>query len=191
MVLNVRMSKNDEDDYWNSSDKKVITFFDEDEGGGAFGVSCQGTSKLSQQLREWELGDSSDPNVFAGGKLTDPVLPLHHIISESSLQTILDEGSGRIEQAPRQSPQDVINKCILGIPTNFESCRSLQEKRELLELASKCGEGETILAALLFVSQTLSKRHFYNMLRDNAIAFSHYSNYLAAKNEMVQLGHLF
>jgi hypothetical protein len=63
--------------------------------------------------------------------------------SDSSHATSRDLGDQSI------SPESLVEKLVLCLPANLESCHSLSSKSKLLSCAIKCGDGEAILAVSL------------------------------------------
>ncbi|XP_063225585.1 vacuolar protein sorting-associated protein 16B isoform X2 [Bacillus rossius redtenbacheri] len=147
--------------------------------------------------------------------LDDPEVvkrPLHSLISEEALQCILDfaahrqrplvaRGAGVEEQLRmlrRQvegrwtpPPVDVtIKKLLLGQPYSLELYRSKASKTDLLDAAVKLGDGNAILAIVLFLVKTLKKSLVYQLLRTRPTAVAQYANYLATRLQVHELADL-
>lgn len=104
-----------------------------------------------------------------------------------------------------------MKKILLGEPYSFEMYRSFFSKKTLLKYAVKSSDGDAILAVripyiysrfiifesnlsyfqvVIFLSRTLKKSLFYQLLMDYPVAVSHYVHYLYIRRQMNELSDL-
>lgn len=62
----------------------------------------------------------------------------------------------------------------------------MHEKENLLDEAIKGGNGDAILAIVLFLKQTLKKSHFNTILQARPTAVKHYINYLLLRFQVTE-----
>ncbi|XP_026293560.1 spermatogenesis-defective protein 39 homolog [Frankliniella occidentalis] len=204
------------EDFWNSSSIKSFNFDDDEPGGGLFGVSKSGTARLSQQVRASlpgeEYGGNNDS--LTGSTSTtssNTAPPLHTLISEKCLTAIMDADypdtaygdpvkrvmkpeeeirmlKRQVQERWDEPPVELTIKHIfLGRPHSLESYRSLSSKRALLDAAINLGDGNAILAVILFLVQTLKKSLLHQILASNPVAATHYARYLATRLQAAEL----
>lgn len=134
-------------------------------------------------------------------------LPLHMIISEEDLTSIMEDQSRNEMPVPKgisleeevkllrkklvdfsyaPSASSVVAKLILGKPCSLEMFRSLQEKEALLDEAVACGNGNAMLKVVLFLENTLKKKLFHRLLQTRPEAVSHYVNYMALRLKVTE-----
>lgn len=80
----------------------------------------------------------------------------------------------------------VIRKVLLKKPYSFECFRALHEKENLLNEAIRSGNGDAILAVVLFLQRTLKKRHFHAIMQSNAQAVKHFINFLLIRCQVAE-----
>lgn len=78
-------------------------------------------------------------------------------------------------------PSTTITRILLGKPCSFEHYKSLTDKEELLDESISSGNGDAILAVILFLVKTLKKAHLNRLLQVRPIAVKHYLNYLTMR----------
>lgn len=84
----------------------------------------------------------------------------------------------RAQETTSPSVFSVIRKSLLKKPYSLECFRALHEKESLIEAATQSGNGDTILAVVLFLQRTLKKKHFQAIMRGYPEAVKHYINFL-------------
>lgn len=72
----------------------------------------------------------------------------------------------------------VIRKILLNKPYSLECFRTLQEKESLLNEAIRSGNGDAILAVVMFLQRTLKKKHFQTIMQSHTEAVRHFINFL-------------
>lgn len=80
----------------------------------------------------------------------------------------------------------VIRRILLKKPYSLECFRALHEKENLLNEAIKCGNGDAILAVVLFLQQTLKKKHFYAIMQSHTEAVKHFINFLLIRCQVAE-----
>lgn len=80
----------------------------------------------------------------------------------------------------------VIRKILLGKPYSLECFRALHEKESLLNEAITCGNGDAILAVVLFLQRTLKKKHFHTIMQSHSEAVKHYINFLLIRCQVAE-----
>lgn len=80
----------------------------------------------------------------------------------------------------------VIRKILLKKPHSLECFRALHEKKDLLQEAIQCGNGDAILAVVLFLQQTLKKKHFHATLESHSVAVKHFINFLLVRCQVAE-----
>ncbi|XP_066995521.2 spermatogenesis-defective protein 39 homolog [Anabrus simplex] len=134
--------------------------------------------------------------------------PLSVLISDKALTCILDasvpyprEAKGPIsldeevrilrrKVEDRWTPPPVnttLTKIFLGHPYSLELYRSLELKTELLDASIKLGDGNAILAVVLFLVKTLKKSLVYKLLSTRPDAVAHYVQYLDTRMQLNEL----
>lgn len=66
-------------------------------------------------------------------------------------------------------------------PHSLECYRSFQEKTELLEEAVCSGNGDAVLAVVLFLVNTLQRKYVVKLLDTHPIALNQFVNYLMVR----------
>ncbi|XP_021924873.1 spermatogenesis-defective protein 39 homolog isoform X2 [Zootermopsis nevadensis] len=156
------------------------------------------TDSLSGSLSRATISDSSQT----------AARPLQTLISEKSLLCILEAGNFHEKQPKgKLSPEeevrilrrqvenrwvpppvnDTVAKILLGYPYSLELYRSLKSKTELLDAAIAVGDGNAILAVVLFLVRTLKKNLVYQLLRTRPEAVAQYCQYLAIRLRVHEL----
>ncbi|PNF42419.1 hypothetical protein B7P43_G10953 [Cryptotermes secundus] len=160
--------------------------------------ACLSADSLSGCLSKATISDSSQP----------ATRPLHSLISEKSLLCILEAGNFREKQPKgKLNPEeevrilrrqvenrwvpppvsDTITKILLGHPYSLELYRSWESKTELLDAAIAVGDGNAILAVVLFLVRTLKKNLVHQLLRTRPEAVGQYCQYLSTRLQLHEL----
>lgn len=165
----------DGEEYWNSSLNKSFSFDDE--------------------IEEKLIDDNASEISNVSSKST--ALSLHLIISDSDLQSILEDQMINEPIFPKVSLEEevkilrrklnetqfcsvgiTINKLLLGKPCSLTIYKSLKEKQELLDSAIDCGNGDAILQVVIFLKNSLKPKLFTQIITMRPSAVAHYVNYL-------------
>lgn len=80
----------------------------------------------------------------------------------------------------------VIRKMLLKKPYSLECFRALNEKESLLTEAIISGNGDAILAVVLFLQRTLKKKNFHAIMQLHPEAVKHYINFLLIRCQVVE-----
>lgn len=80
----------------------------------------------------------------------------------------------------------VIRKILLKKPYSLECFRTLQEKESLLIEAIRCGNGDAILAVVLFLQRTLKKKLFHTIMQSHPEAVKHFMNFLIIRSQIAE-----
>jgi VPS33B-interacting protein in polarity and apical restriction len=181
------------EDYWNTSLNKSFSFDDE----------------IEEKLIDDNASEIS--NISS----TSTALSLHMIISNSDLQTVLDDQMINEPIVPKLPLEEeiralrrklneiqfcsvgiTINKLLLGKPTSLTIYKSLKEKQELLDSAISCGNGDAILQVVTFLKSSLKPKLFVQTITTRQSAVDHYITYLTTTNKigeacelLVSMGH--
>lgn len=83
-------------------------------------------------------------------------------------------------------PAIVIKKILQKKPYSLECFRALYEKECLLNEAIKYGNGDAILAVVLFLHRTLKKKHFHLIMQSQIEAVKHFINFLLIRCQVVE-----
>lgn len=103
--------------------------------------------------------------------------PLPKTIStEQELKILRRKTQDTIHAPPPVS--SVIRKILLKKPYSLAFFKALHEKEHLLQGAIRCGNGDAILAVVLFMQQTLKKKYFHGAMLSHPEAVRHYINFL-------------
>lgn len=198
----------EDDSFWEDSEQKGFNF-DDDEGGGnqMCGVTLGGTALLLQQVKAGIKQDDSDFVSYAGIH-RGPEPDLYKVFSGKALNCILEADCTEIStiktytnvdeevKALRKQvesfwfPSDVkatVRKMMLGLPYTLEFYHSFGCKKELLNAAIALGDGDTILAVVLYLSRSLKKSLLNQLLMNNPVAATHYASYLATRMQTSEL----
>ncbi|XP_062560521.1 vacuolar protein sorting-associated protein 16B isoform X2 [Armigeres subalbatus] len=186
-----------DDDYWNDSSNKSFNFDEED-------VAVLELPNGSRNRRSL-FGDDTASEV--NYVYVQNELPLHLVISEADLTSILEDQSRKEIPLPKgigmeeevkwlrkkmqefnfaPSASFVVAKLILGKCCSLEMFRSLHEKESLLDEAIASGNGNAILKVMLFLESTLKKKLLYRLLQTRPGAVNHYINYLALRLQVTE-----
>jgi len=195
------------DGFWDESDVKGFDFNDEGGGSQVFGMPSSGvTEQLINQLggNRGLNFDSLSCEDVPGSKPPE----LQDLLSEKALARILDADTVdysftkekldpkeelkllRRQYESRWTPPNikhVLNQILTGQPYSLELFKSLSCKKELLRLAVASGDGNAILAVVLFLSQSLKKSLFHEVLMSSPVAVNHYVNYLTTRMQLHEL----
>lgn len=80
----------------------------------------------------------------------------------------------------------VIRKILLKKPYSLECFRTFHEKENLLYEAIRCGNGDAILAVVLFLQRTLKKKHFHTIMQSHSEAVKHFINFLKIRCQVAE-----
>ncbi|XP_078000667.1 spermatogenesis-defective protein 39 homolog [Glandiceps talaboti] len=84
-------------------------------------------------------------------------------------------------------PEDTVKRLIRGEPCSLEMHRSLTNKLALLDAAVAMHDGNSIIAVVLFLKNTLKKPLFIKELQAREDAMNHYLYYLKCHYEFTEL----
>ncbi|KAG4076347.1 hypothetical protein HA402_005790 [Bradysia odoriphaga] len=129
-------------------------------------------------------------------------IPLHLIISDGDLNKVLQEQSMDEPQLPKgialeeelrilrrkiqerlhAPPASVtVTKMTMKKPYSFDCYRSYREKTELLTEAVSSGNGDAVLAVVLFLVKTLQRKYVVKLLDTHPMALNQLVNYLTVR----------
>ncbi|KAK6631812.1 hypothetical protein RUM43_013876 [Polyplax serrata] len=182
-------SKQEDENYWNHSESKAFSFDDDELGSNSrlFGAKVK-SSFVADIIFE---GVPQKPDLEQR--------PLETLISSYSLQRIFEEKicsksenlsvQEELKLAQRQlsnqwvplSVSKTVNLIALGQPYSLHLYRSLELKKALLDEAIKSGDGNGILTVVIFLSNTLKKSLFYQILQTRPVAVAQYVQYLTSR----------
>lgn len=111
--------------------------------------------------------------------------PLPKTISVEEELKILRRKAQETSYAP-PTASTIIRKILLKKPYSLECFRALQEKENLLNQAIRSGNGDAILAVVLFLHRTLKKKHFHSVMQSQSEAIKHFINYLLIRCQVVE-----
>lgn len=111
--------------------------------------------------------------------------PLPKTISIEDELKILRRKTQETYHAPPPA-SSIVRKILLKKPYSLECFRALHEKENLLDAAIESGNGDAILAIVLFLKQTLRKSHFNSILQTRPVAVKHYINYLLLRFQVTE-----
>lgn len=103
--------------------------------------------------------------------------PLPKTISVEEELKILRRKALETSYAP-PSTSSIVKKMLLKKPYSLECFRVLHEKESLLDEAIRSGNGDAILAVILFLQRTLKKKNFHSIMQTRTEAAKHFINYL-------------
>lgn len=196
---------------------RAFNFEEEEYGNQLCGVSMSGTARLSQQVRADMRYDTSYLNTDSlSGTLATVTFgdsgkfetPLNTIIPDKSLACILNATKPTLKEIKSTVPPDeelrilrrrledirkappveeTVTKILLGHPYSLEYYKSLQNKIDLLDMAIKLGDGNAILAIVLFIVKTLKKGLVYKIFSTRPEAVNHYIQYLDTRMQLHEL----
>ncbi|XP_046594120.1 spermatogenesis-defective protein 39 homolog isoform X2 [Neodiprion lecontei] len=181
-------SAKDDEIYWNTSDKLVFNFEDNEECQ-IFGVSQ--TTAICSQAGTFSVDDDADD--YLKSDITPSNLkPLLSVISEKTLTSILNaENLHNVHQEkPLVQPDITLRRILLGQPFMLEQYKSLASKTELLDSAIASGDGNAILIVIIFIAKTLKQSLIQRLLLERPEAVNIYIRYLATTlrtNELTDL----
>ena len=126
-------------------------------------------------------------------------LPMHLIISEEDLATVLDEQSTIETPLPKNitveeevkllrsklrdlqhspSASREISMILVGKSQSLQFFKTFKEKEDLLIEAISSKNGDAVLKVVLFLERTLKKKMFYRLLQTHPESLGPYINYL-------------
>uniref|UniRef100_A0A1B6LGY4 Vps16 C-terminal domain-containing protein n=1 Tax=Graphocephala atropunctata TaxID=36148 RepID=A0A1B6LGY4_9HEMI len=197
---------------------KTFSFDDRESGGGLgessslqmCGISLDGTAQLFQQVQAGLRQSESDSSSVTDHKHTTQ-FELHQLISEKSLNCFLDADSPQFttlktgldsgeevrilrrqieELWTMPNPKKTVRKMMLKQPFMLELFRSLESKKQLLREAVSLGDGDSILTVVVYLSRTLKKTYFNQILLELPVAAVHYAAYLSTRARTAELSDL-
>ncbi|CAK1540966.1 unnamed protein product [Leptosia nina] len=175
----------DDDDYWNTSETKQKAFsFDDDV------LSPQEILAISQKPYSGQTEDTPFSSTIVNSSKRN-LIPLNSLISPKVLDLIVLAQSGKDlkEKIPVQldTTTATLKRLILGRSCFIHIHRSLKRKTELLDGALAIGDGNAILAVVLFLIQTLNKKLVHELLSSRTVALNHYISYLQSERKITEL----
>ncbi|CAG4973641.1 unnamed protein product [Colias eurytheme] len=174
----------DDDDYWNTSETKAKAFsFDDDV------LSTQEILAIGQKRSSGQTEDSVFASTITNAKRN--LVSLNSLVSPKVLDLIVLAQSGKDPNNTRQIDYDstsiTLKRLILGRTCSLHVHRSLKSKTELLDGAIVMGDGNAILAVVLFLIQTLNKKLVHELLSSRPIALNHYMSHLKSEGKINEL----
>lgn len=115
--------------------------------------------------------------------------PLPKTIAIEDELKILRQKARETYHAP-PPPSSIIERMLIKKPYSLECFRALHEKESLLDAAIKSGNGDAILAIVLFLLQTLKRKYFNLIIQTRPDAFKHYINYLQLRYQISECSDL-
>lgn len=202
------MNLTDNDDYWNESQISKFNFEQDD--------NKYGDMLLLEDVIDNSDGSKNEfarfSNTAFGLNQSIEIETVKNYISEKFISCILKSECDKNEMSVsgklpldeqvrllrRQikerwlppSVEDTINRILLGQDYSLELFRSLSSKRHLLKFAVECADGDAILAVVVYLTKTLKKSLFYQLMNDQPVAVSHYSHYLYVRRQISELNDL-
>ncbi|XP_045506568.1 vacuolar protein sorting-associated protein 16B isoform X2 [Colias croceus] len=174
----------DDDDYWNTSETKAKAFsFDDDV------LSTQEILAIGQKRSSGQTEDSVFATTITNAKRN--LVSLNSLVSPKVLDLIVLAQSGKDPNNTRPLDYDstsiTLKRLILGHTCSLHVHRSLKSKTELLDGAIVMGDGNAILAVVLFLIQTLNKKLVHELLSSRPIALNHYMSHLKSEGKINEL----
>lgn len=164
----------DGDDYWNTSLNKSFSFDDDvdeklldDNVSEISNVSSSTTINLHLIIKDSDL-----QIVLEDQMITEPIFPKVKLEEEVKILR------RKLHETQYCQIPITINKLLLGKPCSLSIYKSLKEKRDLLDEAISCGNGDAILQVTLFLKSSLKPSLFNQILKTRPIAVDHYVEYL-------------
>lgn len=111
--------------------------------------------------------------------------PLPKTISIEDELKILRRKAQETYHAP-PPPSTIITKMLMKKPYSLECFRALHEKEQLLDEAIASGNGDAVLAIVLFLLKTLKTKYFNGILQTRPVAVRHYVNHLLARGQIAE-----
>ncbi|XP_054273137.1 vacuolar protein sorting-associated protein 16B [Macrosteles quadrilineatus] len=171
------------------------------------GISLDGTAQLFQQVQAGLKQGESESSSVSDSKRSNQ-LELHQLISEKSLNILMEADSPQFinlksdldpaeelrilrrryeEMWVSPDAKKTVRKMMLKEPFILELFRSLKDKKKLLQEAIDLGDGDTILTVVIFLSRTLKKTYFNQILLEMPVAATHYVAYLSTRMKVSEL----
>lgn len=174
------------EDFWNTSFKSSFNFDEDDDEEVRTHALMPVLSTFQKSFNFQALDDSFNET------LQEPssALPIHHIISKTSLDLLLDDIKSTNEQFATPI-EETIKKMLNGHKYVLEHYRKLDEKLALLDASIETHDGNVIINVILFLKRTLKANLFYMNLSKRKVALRHYMNYLMLNNEFHALTDLY
>lgn len=97
---------------------------------------------------------------------------------EEELRILRRKIQERIHAPP---PSVTITKMLMKKPYSLECYRSFSEKTDLLNEAVCSGDGDTVLAVVLFLVKTLQRKYIIKLLDEHPMALNQFVNYLMVR----------
>ncbi|XP_068625647.1 spermatogenesis-defective protein 39 homolog isoform X2 [Battus philenor] len=175
----------DDDDYWNTSETKAKAFsFDDDV------LSPQEILAIGQR----SSSGSGEDGVLSSNisNVKRPLIPLSSLVSPKVLDLMVLAQSGKDpnKETKHESEETVaitLKRLVLGRSCSLHVHRSLKSKTELLDGAIAIGDGNAMLAVILFLIQTLNKKLVYELLSSRPLALNHYIGSLQSEGKISEL----
>lgn len=166
----------DGDDYWNTSHNKSFSFDDEVEeklivDDNASEISNVSTASSSLNLH-MIISDSDLQTILEDQMITEPILP------KVSLEEEVKILRRKLNETQFCSIGITINKLLFGKPCSLAIYTSLKDKEDLLNAAIISGNGDAILQVVLFLKNSLKPKLFNQIITARPSAVDHYVNYL-------------
>ncbi|XP_038219663.1 uncharacterized protein LOC119837941 [Zerene cesonia] len=174
----------DDDDYWNTSETKAKAFsFDDDV------LSPQEILAIGQKRSSGQTEDSVFATTIPNAKRN--LVSINSLVSPKVLDLIVLAQSGRdpnnMKAMDNDSTAVTLKRLVLGRTCSLHVHRSLKSKTELLDGAIALGDGNAILAVVLFLMQTLNKKLVHELISSRPIALNHYMSHLKREGKITDL----
>jgi len=185
------MAKQEEDNYWTSSVTKGFDFDSEenqDNFSELFGVTHKETAQLSKQVKEITSNTRAKPS----SSPSSSTLSLNSDNSSSSIIRTSQPNknylvtnkllSTTIHVESVLSPKDVVRSLFLGMSVDLHYFKKLTDKTALLDEAVRLGDGDVIVAVLLYLQRTLHQSVLFSVLINRQVAADQYIDMLEKQN---------
>lgn len=164
----------DGDDYWNTSLNKSFSFDDDveeklldDNISEISNVSSSTTINLHLIIKDADL-----QIVLEDQMITEPIFP------KATLEEEVKILRRKLHETQYSPVAVTINKLLLGKPCLLSIYKSLKEKKDLLDGAIACGNGDAVLQVTMFLKRSLKPSLFNQILKSRPTAVDHYVEYL-------------
>nr|XP_018911464.1 PREDICTED: spermatogenesis-defective protein 39 homolog [Bemisia tabaci] len=191
-------SLQDDESHWNSSDIGSFAFdFDDSQepigssspisSGPSAGVSFK-RSEVESEVPLTTLISEKSIFLLIYGESIDAEMSNNTKNIEEEVKYLRRQVKNRW-QTP--SVKTTISRMLFHQPVSLELFRSFTSKKALLEEAISVGDGETVLSIVLYLSNSLKKSLFNQLLKKYPVAVNQYASYLSTKMQIQELSDLY
>lgn len=164
----------DGDEYWNTSLNKSFSFDDDiqekyDDNISEISTVSTATNDLPLHMI---ISDSDLQRILEDQMISEPIFP---IVSLEEEVKILRRKLHETSYCPASI---TIGKLLMGKPCSLTIYKSLREKKELIDCAISCGNGDAILQVVTYLKSTLKPSLFQQIVKVRPSAVDHFVNYL-------------